>query len=51
MNFITKNKQIHRLRTYGYQNGKVERRGKLGGWEQHTHTTIYKLNKQQGPTI
>ena len=23
---------------------------KLGAWDEHTHTTMYKINKQQGPT-
>ena len=51
MNLFTKQKQTHRLRkqTYGYQGGKVSRRDKLGGWD--IHTTIYKINNQQGPTI
>ena len=28
-----------------------ERRVKLGVWDQHIHTTIYKTDKQQGPTV
>ena len=24
---------------------------KLGVWDYHTHTTIYKIDKQQGPTV
>ena len=24
---------------------------KLGVWDQQTHTTIYKIDKQQGPTV
>ena len=26
-------------------------RDKLGIWEEHIHTTIYKIEKQQGPTV
>ena len=24
---------------------------KLGAWDQHTHTTVYKTDNQQGPTV
>ena len=24
---------------------------KLGSWDEHTHTTIYKIDNQQGPTV
>ena len=53
MNLFTKQKQTYRLRewTYGYQQGSVEGREKLGGWNGHIHTTIYKIGKQQGPTV
>ena len=27
------------------------RRDKLGVWDQHIQTTIYKIDKQQGPTV
>ena len=27
--------------TYGYQRGNIMRKGKLGGWDSHIHTTIY----------
>ena len=34
---------------HGYQG---ERGGdKLGDWDWHTHTTIYKIDNQQGPTV
>ena len=51
MNLFTKQKQIHRHRkqTYGYQRGKVG--DKLGVWDEDIHTTIYKTDKQQGPTV
>ena len=54
MNLFTKQKQTHRYRkqTYGYQRGKG---GGEGGINQefgvHIHTTIYKIGKQQGPTV
>ena len=47
MNLITKQKQIHKLRkqTYSYQSGK-RGRDKLGDWDEHTHTAIYKTDNQ-----
>ena len=53
MKLFKKQKQTyrHRKQTYVYQKEKVERRDKLGSWEQHIHTTIHKIDKQQGPTI
>ena len=35
---------------YGYQRGNVGR-DKLGVEDQHVHTTIYKIDKQQEPTV
>ena len=53
MNLFIKQKQIYRYRkqTYGYQRGKAEGRDKLGVWDQEIQTIIYKINKQQGPTL
>ena len=31
--------------------GKNGGRGKLGVWDQQIQTTIYKIDKQQGPTV
>ena len=31
--------------------GKEVRRDKLGVWDEHTHTTIHKIDNQQEPTI
>ena len=44
MNLFTKQKYSHscRKQTYGYQGGK-EGRDKLGDWDWHIHTTIYKI--------
>ena len=53
MNLFIKQKQTHRLRkqTYDYQKGKVGRRDKLVVWDGHIHTTIFKINNQEGPTV
>ena len=38
----------HRKQIYGYQR---KRRGcKLGAWVLQIHTTVYEIDKQQGPT-
>ena len=52
MNLSTKQKQTHRLRkqTYGYQRGKVGG-SKLGVWDWHVHTAVFKTDNQQGPTV
>ena len=44
---IYKTEKTHKLRKqiYGYQRGKVEGRDKLGGWDEHIHTIIYKADK------
>ena len=46
MNLFTKHKQSHRCKkqTYGYQGAKVEGRDKLGDWDGHIHTTVYKID-------
>ena len=51
MDLFTKQKQTHRHRkqTYGYQRGGG--RDKSGVWDQQIPTTIYKTDKQQGPTV
>ena len=52
-NELTKEKQTHRIRkqTYGCQRGKVAERDKLGVWDWHMHTTIIKIDNQQGPPV
>ena len=52
MNLHAKQKQTHRHRKqiYCYQRGK-EGRDKLGVWDERMHTTVYKIDKQQGPTV
>ena len=36
---------------YGHQREKVRGRDKLRRWDLHTHTTIYRVDNQQGPTV
>ena len=31
--------------------GKGQGRGKLGVWDEYIHTTVYKMDNQQGPTV
>ena len=53
MNLSTKQKQICRYReqTCGCQGGKGWGRVKLGVWDQQMQTIIYRMDKQQGPTV
>ena len=53
INLFTKQRQIHShgKQTYGYQRGKGRGRDKLGVWDEHTSTTPYKTDNQQGPTV
>ena len=44
-----RNRLTLRKQTYGYQKGKVGG-GKLGVWYWQIHTTMYKIDNQQGPT-
>ena len=40
------------LRTHiGLQRGKGGGGDKLGVWDQQIHTTVYKIDKEQGPTV
>ena len=49
MSLFKKQKQTHRYRkqTYGYQ----RRRGRLGVWDCHVYTAMFKIDNQQGPTL
>ena len=53
MNLPMKQKQTyrHRKQTCGCQGGGGWGRDGLGGWDQHMQTTIYRMGKQQGPTV
>ena len=35
----------------GLPKGKGGGRDKSGAWDEHTHTTMYKTDNQQGPTV
>ena len=48
MNLFKKQKtDSQRKQIYGYQRGKGGERDKLGVWDEHIHTAIYKIDKQQ----
>ena len=51
MNLFPKQKETqgHRKQSYGYQ--RVCGGDKLGVWDEHIHTAIYKIGKQQGTTV
>ena len=53
MNISMKQKQTHRYRehTCGCQGGGRWGRGGLGVWDWQMQTIIYKMDKQQGPTV
>ena len=53
MNLFTKQKQTHgcRKQTYGCQWGKGWERNKLEVWDQQMLTVIYRIDKEQGPTV
>ena len=52
-NLLAKQKQTQKFQNqiYSYRRGNIEERNKLGGWDWYIHTTIYKTDKYQGPTI
>ena len=54
MNLSTKQKQTHRLRkqTYGsWGGGRKGGRDKLGYWDWHMLTTVYKVDGQLRPAV
>ena len=54
MNLFTKQKQTHRCKKKTPMVTKGERGGgrdKLGVWDQQIQIIIYKVDKQQGPTV
>ena len=53
MNLFTKQKQTHRLRKklMVIKGERWEGRDKLGVWDWHIHTTKFKIDNQQGPTV
>ena len=48
---INKNRLTDMENKHLYQRGNMEGRYKSGNLGYHTHTTIYKIDKQQGPAI
>ena len=48
MNLYTNHKQTHRhgTQTYALPKGKQGGRDKLGVWNEHIHTTVYKIDNQ-----
>ena len=53
MNLFTNQKHIPRLRgqTYDCQRGRMQRRDGQGVWNARVHTTVFKMDNQQGPTV
>ena len=52
MNLFTKQKQTHRFKKqYMVTKGESSGRDKLGVWDEQIHTTVYKIDEQQGPTV
>ena len=53
MNLSMKQKQTHRYREQncGCKGKGKWRRDKLGVWDQHMQTVIYRMDKYQGPTV
>ena len=52
MNVSAKQKQTHRYKkqTCGYQRWE-EMLDRLGIWDWHVHTAVFKMDNQQGPTV
>ena len=50
MNLFTKQTHRHQKQTNGYQRERVGR-DKIGIWDQQIHTTVYKIDNHQGPTV
>ena len=53
MNLLTKQKETHKLQNklMVTKGEKWEGRDKLGGWDSHTHSTLYKIGNQQRPIV
>ena len=51
MNLFTKQTHRHREQTCGCQGGGCWGRDGLGVWDQQMQTIIYRMDKQQGPTV
>ena len=53
VNLSTKQKQAHshREQTCGFQGGKGWERDGVGVWDFQMQTIMYRMDKQQGPTV
>ena len=54
MNLFIKQKQTYRLRGWTcsyWEQGKGGEEDRLGVWDWHAHTAIFKIDNQQGPTV
>ena len=53
MNLLTKQKETHKLQNklMVTKGEKWEGRDKLGGWDSHKHSTLYKIGNQQRPIV
>ena len=47
-----KKERVRERRKEGKERRREKRgRDKLGGWDEQIHTTVYKIDKPQGPTV
>ena len=53
MNLFTKQKLTYRLREwiYDYAGWEGRQKDSYRVWDQHVHTAIFKMGKQQGPIV
>ena len=51
--YLQNRNRLNRVReqTYGYQEGRAAGRDRLGVWDWHVHTAIFRIDKQQGPSM
>ena len=46
-----RNRPIDMKTNYGYQRRSGGEKDKLEVWDEHIHSTMYKIDNQQGPTV
>ena len=51
MNLFTKQNRLRDFENLCLPKGRGGGRDKLGVWDLHRHTTIYKIDNQQGPAV
>ena len=49
--FIKQKQQTHKQKTNGCQRGKVVASDTLWVWDEYIHTTLFKIDNQQEPTV